>query len=1038
MKNFTIKGLFTKLCVLLMVGGTMAQETPKNIIVFISDGWGYNHIAATNYYNGVETATYENFENNWPMSTYSSSVKKIWEDTITGYTTGYNSFKCWTDWKWMKRNNDGGMCATGSAPAATAMASGKKSTKYAIGMDCDSNRIELITERAIELGKRAGVVSSVQFAHATPAGFSAHNCSRKAYAEIARNQIIDSKLSVIMGCGNPDYNDNAELAGSKTSDVYKYVGGEETWNHLLNGDTEFTVESPDGNTVVQDVDGDGMPDAWTLIQDSALFAQYANGEVPERVIGVPHVRSTLQYSRDGDVVNTSPYEVAYNAGLPRLHQMTTAALNVLNSHDGDAGFFLMVEGGAVDWAGHGNSLGRIIEEQTDFNQAVDSTIAWLTAAGELENTLIIVTGDHETGYLVGTDFDTLNLNMVEQYPVIDNGAGNMPGAKFMSNNVYNTLPEYPYGEHTNQLVPLYAKGPGADVFGKYADQEDFVRGRYIDNTDLGHGLFDLWKEEDHPQPKNIFLFISDGWSRNHLDAANYFMGESQEFENWDACYMSTYSATLDKNWETIDSSFNSYYNPAYAWTQEDWIKRDGGAGATGSAPAATSMYTGVKTAKYAIGVDIDGEALKTFGERANEIGKSSGVVSSVQFSHATPGAMFAHNSSRKNYAQIANEMLLDSRATVIMGCGAPDYDDDGQMITPDSYKYVGGEGSWNNILEGATTWDSLSVNNNNVVQDVDGDDNPDAWTIIRDVEAFDSLASGKTPLRVLGIPKVYHTLQYDREDNSDVAFEDAFNADVPTLVQMTKAAINVLDNNENGFSLMVEGGAVDWAGHGNDLDRVIEEQNDFNKSVDAAIDWVETNSNWDETLIIVTGDHETGYLVGPNWDGNNAFETYPLTDNGANNMPGGQFLSGDHTNMLIPLFSKGCGTEVLMDYADHHDYYRKSYLDNTEIGQSILKMWENMPDADPNIDTDDIITNIENKETSNISVYPSSTSNLINIESDEYPALVKIVSTSGQVVMLQSLNSHKSCIQLSNLNKGTYIVVVKTETSESSQRVIKL
>ena len=61
---------------------------------------------------------------------------------------------------------------------------------------------------------------------------------------------------------------------------------------------------------------------------------------------------------------------------------------------------------------------------------------------------------------------------------------------------------------------------------------------------------------------------------------------------------------------------------------------------------------------------------------------------------------------------------------------------------------------------------------------------------------------------------------------------------------MTKAALNVLDNNRNGFTLMIEGGAVDWAGHAFNSGRLIEEQDDFDKSVEAVVNWVEDSSSW--------------------------------------------------------------------------------------------------------------------------------------------------------------------------------------------------
>ena len=75
--------------------------------------------------------------------------------------------------------------------------------------------------------------------------------------------------------------------------------------------------------------------------------------------------------------------------------------------------------------------------------------------------------------------------------------------------------------------------------------------------------------------------------------------------------------------------------------------------------------------------------------------------------------MIAHNTDRNNYAQIANEMFLDSKASVIMGCGAPDYNKDGEAITPTDYSYVGGEDTWNELLTGnVTDFTTTTINGN--------------------------------------------------------------------------------------------------------------------------------------------------------------------------------------------------------------------------------------------------------------------------------------------------------------------------------------
>ena len=238
-----------------------------------------------------------------------------------------------------------------------------------------------------------------------------------------------------------------------------------------------------------------------------------------------------------------------------------------------------------------------------------------------------------------------------------------------------------------------------------------------------------------------------------------------------------------------------------------------------------------------------------------------------------------------------------------------------------SYKYVGGKDTWDNLVAG------------NLGNDADGDGVVENWKLIQTKEAFENLQTGNTPERVVGVPEVYETLQYNRSgDLAAAPFAVAANDNVPTLDVMTKGALNVLDNDEDGFFLMVEGGAIDWAGHGNSSGRVIEEEIDFNHAVEAVCDWVETNSNWSETLVIVTGDHETGYLTGT------AGVYDEVVNNGKGVLPTMVWNSKDHTNQLVPFFAKGTGAELLKSYADGSDPLKGAYLDNSEIALAIRNL----------------------------------------------------------------------------------------------------
>lgn len=453
--------------------------------------------------------------------------------------------------------------------------------------------------------------------------------------------------------------------------------------------------------------------------------------------------------------------------------------------------------------------------------------------------------------------------------------------------------------------------------------------------------------------KNVILMIGDGMGYNQLDAASiYQYGErgSQVYESFPVSYavMTSQAARFDKQGNLV---FEWGYDPRKAWSWFDYVK----VGATDSAAAATAMSTGVKTYSSAIGVDLDKKPLKHFMEYAEEFGKATGVVTSVQFSHATPAGFVAHNVSRNNYSEIAREMILDSKVDVIMGCGHPLFDNSGNKTKDEDFKYVGGKYLWNGLLAGNINFDLDGDGKiDNSVEDADGDLSPDKWTLIQEPEEFKSLMNGQTPKRVLGVAKSRETLQCRRKtpDNSGYSiseeklpYQTPLNPNVPTLAEMTLSAINVLDDDPDGFMLMVEGGAIDWACHDNWSARLIEEQIDFNKAVEAVVNWIEKNSSWDETLLIVTGDHETGYLTGPNSgpdpddeNDNNDPIWYPLVNNGPGKMPGMEWHSKDHTNSLIPFFAKGTGAELFASKVIGLDPVRGLYIDNTAIAKVVLEL----------------------------------------------------------------------------------------------------
>lgn len=201
----------------------------KNIIVMIADGSGYPQNLAADYYQyGAEgMQPWEKFPFQFAMSTYSAD----------GW--GYDPMLAWSDFNYVKTRY------TDSASAATAMATGVKTYDAAIGVDFYGNPVENVVEKAEKKGMSTGVITTVEWSHATPAGFSAHNISRNDYAGIGAQMVNMSAMEVIMGAGHPWYDNNGQPKGIPD---FKYVGGPVTWNALVAG------------TAGGDADGDGVAD----------------------------------------------------------------------------------------------------------------------------------------------------------------------------------------------------------------------------------------------------------------------------------------------------------------------------------------------------------------------------------------------------------------------------------------------------------------------------------------------------------------------------------------------------------------------------------------------------------------------------------------------------------------------------------------------------------------------------------------------------------------------------------------------------------
>lgn len=413
--------------------GTM--QKPQAIILMIADGGGFNQFKAADYWRSGTSpaAPYTEFELNLAVSTWPAGGS-------------YDSEKAWNDFGYPP------VGATDSAAAATALATGFKTSNGRISTDATGHSLSTLLEKAESKGMMTGIVTSVPFSHATPAAFAAHADSRTEYSGIADQMLLSSGLDVLMGAGDPESDNDGNAADPR----YDWVS-QGTWESLKAG------------TAANDRNADGLDEQWTLVRDRADFTALENAADFMHAAGIPRVHDTLQERRSGDA-KADAYAVPANENVPTLETMALGALNLLSKSG--SGFVLLIESGAVDWANHANQSGRLIEEADGFARAVEAVRQWIAADGSRSNTLLIVTADHESGYLWGEGSGPFN----RFYAITNRGAGKMPEMEWFSTG------------HTNSLVPFHAQGTNAAFFANDLDGFDSRRGWYIDNAAIGRRL----------------------------------------------------------------------------------------------------------------------------------------------------------------------------------------------------------------------------------------------------------------------------------------------------------------------------------------------------------------------------------------------------------------------------------------------------------------------------------------------------------------------------------------------------------------------
>lgn len=234
---------------------------------------------------------------------------------------------------------------TDSAAAATALATGVKTLNGALAVDPNGEPLTTLLEMAQAAGKKTGLVTDERLVDATPAGFACHNADRNDYLNIAVD-ILNRDVDVLLG-GGEDYFLPAGNTGCFPDD------GDRT----------------DGENLIEQAEAKGYEHVCSGAQLAALDL-----DAVEKLLGT-----------FGDYEMERPYS-------PSLADMTSAALAVLGR--APDGFFLMVEGGMIDDAGHRNDAVNALGDVLAFDEAVRVALAF---QAEHPDTLIIVTADHATG-----------------------------------------------------------------------------------------------------------------------------------------------------------------------------------------------------------------------------------------------------------------------------------------------------------------------------------------------------------------------------------------------------------------------------------------------------------------------------------------------------------------------------------------------------------------------------------------------------------------------------------------------------------------
>ena len=316
----------------------------RNVILMIGDGMGPQQI-------GLLTL-YARYAPHSVVPDRTAAIERVLTEGVVGV---------------MRTDVHGAMVAD-SAASATQLATGRHSASEMIGIDYQGNRVENIIEIAHRIGKSAGLVTDTRITHATPAGFVAHQPDRNMENEIAVD-MLDSKTEVMLGGGLRQFTPQAINDPNSTAyaAMMPMTGGMAPTTSKRQDNRNLVVEAREHYQLVFDRTALGA------VKRGRVLGLFADSEMVDAI----QERNTLD-----DPERTQP----------TLVEMSSKAIELLDQNP--KGFFLLIEGGQIDWDCHNNDAGALLADIMQFDDAVRAVYEW--AKGR-DDTLIIVTGDHETG-----------------------------------------------------------------------------------------------------------------------------------------------------------------------------------------------------------------------------------------------------------------------------------------------------------------------------------------------------------------------------------------------------------------------------------------------------------------------------------------------------------------------------------------------------------------------------------------------------------------------------------------------------------------